>query len=154
MNKTQTVPQSGFTLIELLVVVLIIGILAAIALPMYEKAVERSRMSEAVANVKAIYHSNERHKLATGAYATDIRTLDINIQGTIVGQYVESKYFRYGAYSSTIPAIAWRLPYSASTSYYVLIRTATGPKVRCSSYTNAISLHKTLCAQLDTEGTL
>lgn len=65
MNKTHN-KQEGFTLIELLVVVLIIGILAAIALPQYNAAVEKSRATEALTMLKNAHNAYELKILEEG----------------------------------------------------------------------------------------
>ena len=53
----------GFTLVELLVVVLIIGVLAAIAVPQYRKALERARGREAMGLVKTMFDAQQYYKL-------------------------------------------------------------------------------------------
>ena len=74
--------NKGFTLIELLVVVLIIGILAAMAMPQYFKAVERSRMTEADTLLGSIAQAQRRKFLQTNRFATAYTGLDVSPKGS------------------------------------------------------------------------
>ena len=153
--------KKGFTLLELLVVVLIIGILAGIALPQYNKVVERSRMAEAVTVAKDIAQAQQRYYFIHNEYAdcTDLNSLDIDLSGEdydyhgCVAKRTSNFIYTTNGYSSKqYIAVVSRIP--AADRYAILISKSEPDRIICISYSNVTSIQQKLCEQLNSSGTL
>mgnify|MGYP000959748981 CR=1 FL=1 len=71
--------RKGFTLVELAVVIVIIGILAAFAVPRFMTAVERSKAGEAFNYLSAVRSAQERYQVRQGTYTSNLSELDIEM---------------------------------------------------------------------------
>jgi prepilin-type N-terminal cleavage/methylation domain-containing protein len=125
--------KKAFTLIELLVVVLIIGILAAIALPRYEIAVEATRASEAASSLTAISRAVEMYKLAQGQPTNKFADLDTSINSeNVSATSMDTKFYNYQISISPgngtgYEVIATRINSSSQKyQYYIYINYARG----------------------------
>ena len=91
-EKSSKTVNKGFTLIELLVVVLIIGILAAIALPQYQLAVDKAEFTKYQAMVSSLRDAYDEYVLIHGKGTKNFNDLSFTMPDDFVSSYTSSPY--------------------------------------------------------------
>jgi type IV pilus assembly protein PilA len=86
-NKNNFITLGGFTLIELLVSIVIVGLLAAIALPSYLNQAAKTRGSEAKSTIGTLNRAQISYRLERGTFGTALNDLDVKVSG---------KFYTYG----------------------------------------------------------
>ncbi len=133
--------KKGFTLIELLVVVLIIGILSAVALPQYTKAVEKSRATEAVTLLGNLLNAEQIYKMSTGSYTNDLTVLDLEMPGINGTSTALTKNFKL------------TIPVATGTTFLAVVQrgTTSGTSFTAASTTDT---KYTINASIDSNGVI
>ena len=89
--------QQGFSLVELMVVVGIIGILATIAVPNFNRYLENGKKGEAKVTLSTIYTRLEMYRTEYNGYTTCLGTgLGYKPDGYVAGQGFPNSYYRHG----------------------------------------------------------
>ncbi len=101
--------DAGFSLVELVIVIVIIGILAAIAVPRFQQGVKEADAAALISNLRTLRRAMELYKAEHGKYPDDIDTFEVQLT-----QYTDAAgnasptrtgAFVYGPYISKIPPL-------------------------------------------------
>lgn len=152
LDSASSRSMKGFTLIELLVVVLIIGILAAVAVPQYQKAVIKSKIISYIPVVKAVIAAQQSYYLEKGEYANSFDKLDVSLPSSCLK--VDNRYVNMLACERSIqldialedakpigqiylkycPNVAQRYADCEHSIVYLVFKMSTGKMTACRFY--------------------
>lgn len=144
----------GFTLIEILVVILIIGILAAVALPQYQLVVSKAKYTQMVNMVRALGNAQEEYYLIHDQYTNNLEDLTVALpEGLEIGP--EGRYFigdcGLSLNSSYMSGILFKGEHRvASYTFYYKFSSTSNAKgtTRCITYSSYKDLGDKICKSL------
>jgi prepilin-type N-terminal cleavage/methylation domain-containing protein len=125
--------QAGFTLIELMIVVAIVGVLAAIAIPVYQSHIVKSKQSEAKTTLGAVYTNQIVYQSENGTYGASEAAIGMNMEGRQLYSAVAFTNVTAGTYTATITA---NLDNDATVDEWVLTEANKEPTHTCDDANN------------------
>lgn len=96
--------QAGFTLIELMIVVAILGVLVAIAIPVYQSHMVKSKQSEARTTLGAVYTNQVLYQSENGTYGGTEAAIGMDMEGRQLYSAIAFTNVTASTFTATITA--------------------------------------------------